>query len=125
MPSEYISVLTEEIDELAFLFVVKVVTNGDFLGWVVRVEPRLLCVLAGAEGVFRLQSCLFSCRHFTWFHLLGELLELFFGNGGLCTEGVAELAFLCQLEISRDGYDTAFGAWQLEFVVDIAWPSIA
>ena len=53
-PCEDIPILTEEVDELAFLFAVEAGTYDNVLAtaWVLRVELNFLGLLGGLEGVF-------------------------------------------------------------------------
>ena len=48
-PCKDVSILTEEIDELAFLFAVKVCTYDGVPLWVLRVQGYLLCFLGRLE----------------------------------------------------------------------------
>ena len=48
-PCEDVSILTEEIDEIAFLFVVEVGAYDSVPLWVLRVQRYLLCFLDPLE----------------------------------------------------------------------------
>ena len=54
-PCENVPILTEELDELAFLFAVKVRPHEDELGLVVLVEVDLICVPRRLETCFAIR----------------------------------------------------------------------
>ena len=51
-PCEDVPILTEEIDELAFLFAVEVCTYDSVPLWVLRIQGYLLCLFGRFERTF-------------------------------------------------------------------------
>ena len=54
-PCEDVPILTEEIDELAFLFAVEVCTYDGVPLWVLRIQGYLLCLFGRLEGALGLR----------------------------------------------------------------------
>ena len=54
-PCKDVSILTEEIDEIAFLFTVKVCTHDSVPLWVLRVQGYLLCLFGRLERTLSLR----------------------------------------------------------------------
>ena len=51
-PCEDVPILTEEIDELSFLFAVKVCTYDGIPLWVLQIQGYLLCLFGRLERTF-------------------------------------------------------------------------
>ena len=107
-PREDVPVLTEELDELAFLFVVQARPHGDELGLVAFVEVDLLCILCRLEARFTICLDRFRLPLLLLAGLAFELLQFLVADhdhGHVCAISSAGDGALV---VSGDGDDPAW-----------------
>ena len=97
LPCKEIPILTDELDERAFLFVREVCPDGELLGGITGGEINLLCVLRRLEfHLFLYCRLLEHCIVFRVYMCFIEL-ELLLGTSRLCHSYISLLALKCHL----------------------------
>ena len=121
LPGKDVPILTEEVDERAFLFGIQVHANGGGLAGISFNKFHMLGLYGGLEYSFRVRNLLLRSRHLRSMDLGLDLLELLTVEDCFSEGGFTKLALPCLGEASVNGDDVVWSG-NLELVIDKAWP---
>jgi hypothetical protein len=94
LPCEDVPVLTEELDERAFLFGGQICPNGGGLGGIANDKFHLFCINCRLEGGWGCGNFLLGCRHLRRVRGGVNFFELLAEEHCFCESGSHSFAFL-------------------------------
>jgi hypothetical protein len=121
LPCKDIPILTEELDERAFLFGGQICPNGGGLGVIASDKFHLFCINCRLKGGRGGRNLLLGCRHLRGVRVGMDFFELLAEEHCFRESGFSFLALLCLSEAAING-DYAIRSWHLQLIVDVTWP---